>query len=159
MAALTFVMTLISVPLPSGGYANLGDAAVLISGAALGVIYGGISAGVGAALADIVLGFPIYAPGTFVIKAIVAIVAAASRRISKKYSGAKRTILAALIFAVGEATMVLGYFIYEFFILGYGVGAVSGLMGNTAQGAVCLALGVFLYVALGKIKINNKTIV
>lgn len=159
MAALTFVMMLISVPLPGGGYANLGDAAVLISGAALGALCGGISAGVGAAIADVVLGFPIYAPGTFLIKAMVAMTAAFTVKIAKRATGIRKTLITVMMFALGEVIMAVGYFIYEFVILGYGAGAVSGLIGNIAQGAVCLILGVFLYAALGKIKINNKTIV
>ena len=70
-AALTCVMTMIvKIPVPAtGGYVNLGDCVVLLAGWVLGPMYGGAAAGLGSMLADLVSGYPLYAPGTFVIKA------------------------------------------------------------------------------------------
>ena len=74
-AALCTVGTVvISIPLPFG-YFNLGDVFVLLSAWLLGPLYGSIAAAVGSALADILLGFPVYAPATFLIKGIDALVA------------------------------------------------------------------------------------
>lgn len=72
-AALVFIGTLISVPMPSYGYINIGDCFVLLSGIALGPV-GFIASGVGAALADLALGYAIYAPATFFIKFLVSLV-------------------------------------------------------------------------------------
>ena len=72
--ALTFVSTMfIRVPLVLG-YINLGDAFVLLSVFILGPVYGTIAAGVGSALADL-FGYITYAPGTLLIKTVMAIVA------------------------------------------------------------------------------------
>ena len=70
-AALTCVMTMIvKIPVPAtGGYVNLGDSVVLLAGWVLGPMYGGAAAGLGSMLADLVSGYPLYAPGTFVINA------------------------------------------------------------------------------------------
>ncbi len=76
-AALTCVMTMIvKIPVPAtGGYVNLGDCVVLLAGWVLGPMYGGAAAGLGSMLADLVSGYPLYAPGTFVIKACMAVCA------------------------------------------------------------------------------------
>ena len=65
-AALTCVMTMIvKIPVPAtGGYVNLGDCVVLLAGWVLGPMYGGAAAGLGSMLADLVSGYPLYAPGS-----------------------------------------------------------------------------------------------
>ena len=73
--ALTFLATfLIQIPLPLG-YIHLGDALVFLCGFILGPIWGTVAAGLGAGLADILSGYVIYAPATFVIKALMAFLA------------------------------------------------------------------------------------
>ena len=62
--AATMVVKLRAVP--TGGYMNLGDTVVLLGGYLLGLP--GALVRIGPALAD-VLGSPIYAPATLVIKA------------------------------------------------------------------------------------------
>ena len=69
-AALTCVATMIfTIPLPGKGYLNTGDCFVILSGCLLGPVYGGLAAGIGSALADLILGYALYAPGTFRNKA------------------------------------------------------------------------------------------
>ena len=75
--ALTTVATLvIQVPSPMSGYVNLGDAMVLLSAWILGPVYGTAAAGIGSMLADLLSGYAYYAPGTLVIKCLMAFVAA-----------------------------------------------------------------------------------
>ena len=64
--ALTCVFTMvIKVPtLGTNGYVNIGDTGVLLSAWLLGGWYGVIAAGLGSGLADILSGYPAYAPGT-----------------------------------------------------------------------------------------------
>ena len=71
-AALTCVITMvIAFPIPAtNGFINIGDAIVMITGLLFGPLIGGISGGVGSALADIILGYTIYAPATLIIKGI-----------------------------------------------------------------------------------------
>ena len=69
MAALVAVATLfIHIPIPmQSGYCNLGDALILCSGALLGP-WAAAAAAVGSAMADLLLGYAVYAPATAVIK-------------------------------------------------------------------------------------------
>ena len=77
LSALTFVATfVIKLPTPTMGYIHPGDAVVLICGTLLGPVYGGFAAGFGSMLADLVGGYFTYAPATFVIKALTAVIAA-----------------------------------------------------------------------------------
>ena len=74
-AALVFIATMIiKIPTPTGGYVNIGDGMVMICGWVLGPVWGSLAAGIGSMLADLV-GYPIYAGATFVIKALMALAA------------------------------------------------------------------------------------
>lgn len=66
----------VRIPSPMNGYVNLGDCFVLLSGWLLGPWYGGAAAGIGSMLTDLLSGYGYYAPGTFVIKGLDALVAA-----------------------------------------------------------------------------------
>ena len=52
------------------GFFNVGDSMVYVTALLFGPVIGGIAGGVGSSLADILLGFPLYAPGTLVIKGV-----------------------------------------------------------------------------------------
>jgi uncharacterized membrane protein len=78
LATLCCVATMvIKIPLagPFKGYVNLGDCIVLLAGWLLSPTYGFAAAGIGSALADLLLGYNIYAPATFLIKGIMALIA------------------------------------------------------------------------------------
>ena len=145
-AALTAVATMaIAIPLPGGGYANLGDAVVLLSAFFLPGAYAAVAAGLGAAMADVLLSYTLYAPATFVIKALMALCAAALAR------GNKRRIVAAVL---AECIMVAGYFLFETVL--YGVaGAAPALAGNSVQGVVGIVAALILYHCLNPI-LNRK---
>ncbi|MFC2029092.1 ECF transporter S component, partial [Chloroflexota bacterium] len=62
MTAVVFVLTsLVRVPTPARGYIHLGDSAIFFSAFAFGPLVGGISGGLGTALADISGGYPQWA--------------------------------------------------------------------------------------------------
>ncbi|MCE4610047.1 MAG: ECF transporter S component, partial [Desulfurococcales archaeon] len=70
-AALVLAATMISVYTPiTEGYFNLGESMVYTAAILGGPYVGLIAGGIGSALADIILGYSHYAPGTLVIKAI-----------------------------------------------------------------------------------------
>ena len=150
-SALCLVCTLfISIPFPVGhGYFNLGDTIVLLGGWLLGGLYGAISAGVGSALADILGGYAIYAPATFVIKAVDAFVAYLVCRLLKKVFQKKSVdfIARALSAIVGETLMVLGYLLYETILYGF-AGACLALVGNLTQGVIACVLATALFAGL-----------
>ncbi len=150
-AALTFVATfIVQIPAPFG-YVNLGDCFVLLSGALLGPFYGFAAAGLGSALADLLLGFSVYAPATFLIKGVMALIMGL---VAQKAN--KRVILKTTLFgALCEILMALSYFLYECFILGYGIAAAAAIPMNLFQGAVCLAAFLVIYTVISKNKRLN----
>ena len=142
-AALVCVATMfIRIPSPTGGYLNLGDGIVLLSAFLLGPVYGTLAAGIGSMLADLLSGFPAYAPGTLIVKALTALTAATIYRKAQSRSG---LILSGIC---GEILMVLGYFAYSGICLSYGPGAAAEIPGNLAQGAAGIAVAAFLTPAL-----------
>ena len=67
---------IIKVPtLGTNGYVNIGDTMVLLSAWLIGGIYGGLAAGIGSAMSDLIAGYTTYVPGTLVIKLLMAIAA------------------------------------------------------------------------------------
>ena len=74
-AALTFAATMaVRIPTPgTNGYIHPGDALVILSGVILGPSNGFLAAGIGSALADLLGGYFVYAPITFLIKGLVAL--------------------------------------------------------------------------------------
>lgn len=149
-AALTAVLTMaVRVPSPMGGYVNLGDCAVLLAAWVLGPVYGGIAAGIGSMLADL-LGYPLYAPGTLVIKGLMAL--AAGWLFDKLRNSHSRSPLTALAVSgvLGEAIMVAGYFLYEAapFPVGLGLAAAVNVPFNLVQGGMGLACAGAAYLLL-----------
>ena len=143
-AALAAVMTtVIRVPSPMGGYVNLGDCAVLLAAWVLGPGLGCAAAG---------LGYPLYAPGTLVIKGGMALLAGwLFRRLSK---GGHTPAFPALLVSGGlaEALMVAGYFLYEAapFPVGLGLAALANVPFNAVQGVFGLASASAVYLALSR---------
>ena len=138
-AALICVATmLVQIPIPAtGGYANLGDGIILICAFLMHPVYAVCAAGLGSMLADVLAGYISFAPGTLVIKAGVALIAALIYRrfgVKRDGKGALVSMIAAGILA--EAFMVLGYFFYEAVLMGVGVAAAGGILGNIGQGVV-----------------------
>ena len=149
-AALTSVATLISVPLPFG-YANLGDLFVILCGVILGPVYGGLAAGIGAALSDLVLGYALYAPATFLIKGIMAVIVwLFAQQLAKKFF-TLRFIIGSFL---AELFMVAGYLGFELII--YGKGAFASIPGNTIQATVCFIAAIVVFVVLSKTKLLDK---
>ena len=148
-AALCCVTTFIAIPLPIG-YFNLGDIFVLVSAWVLGPLLGAIAAGIGTALADILMGYVIYAPATLIVKACVAAIASLLYTVLEKSNLThKRYIVPRIISAIaGESIMIGGYFLYEAFLIGYGTGAVASLPGNCLQALSGIIGGTLLISAL-----------
>lgn len=152
-AALCCVGTLfIAVPLPNG-YFNVGDVFVLLAGWCMGPLFGAAAAGLGSCLADILNGFALYAPATFLIKALDAAAAYLlwrAMRLAVKKDGFD--VFARGVAAVGgELLMVLGYFAFECLLYG-AAGAAASLAGNAVQGGACTVLGVALVAVLYHLK-------
>lgn len=152
MAALVYVATsIIQIPSPVNGYVNLGDCFVLLSGWLLGPWWGAAAGGIGSMLADLLLGYGHYAPGTLVIKGAMALVAALV------FKAFRKNTAGALIGGVAaEVVMVAGYFGYAALLLGKGIGAAASVPGNLVQGAVGLVAGFLLLQVARRTHLEEK---
>lgn len=155
MAALVFVSTMvIKIPTPTNGYLNLGDCFVLLSGWLLGPWYGFAAGGIGSMLVDLLGGYFQYVPGTFLIKGLMALIAAFLYRALHKSSAALP--ISGLF---GECIMVGGYYLYESTVCGYGfMGAAAGIPGNCVQGVAGLVIGIVLMAIIRTAKLDQKLI-
>ena len=152
LAALVCVSTLIiTVTLPGGGYFNLGDCFVITSGVVLGPLFGFLAAAIGSGLADIISGYALYAPATFIIKGLMALVVGF---ICLKNNKMLKVFLSGV---VAEIIMIAGYFLYEFMLNGFSL-AILGVAGNALQGVVGVVTSFVLVLLLTKNKAINKFI-
>lgn len=146
--ALTLLLTLLSVPLPSSlGYINAGDVGVFLCATVLPLPFAALAAAIGAALADVILGYAIYAPATLLIKGAAALAAAL---LLKRFSGRLRII--ALL--VGALAIPLGYLGYEL-LLGYGAAALANVPLNALQACAGAGLAYAIGFALPKLGVGE----
>lgn len=157
-AALCCVSTMaIQIPTPTNGYVHMGDCLVLLSGYLLGPILGGLSAGIGSALADLLTGYGHYVPGTFVIKFLVAFIAGLVNIILRKVVKKNNIVPLAVSSLAGEAIMVIGYYFYASLLLGKGlVAALSSIPGNIIQGLFGVVTSLLIMLALYKVNVVGR---
>lgn len=149
-AALSCVATMvIQIPSPMNGYVNLGDCFVLLGALYLGPVWGAVAGGVGSMLADLFTGYPHYALGTFVIKAVMALVFCCLYR-TLTTGKLPKTAAYLLGGTAAELTMVAGYFGYACLLLGKGLAAASGIPGNLMQGVFGVVVSALLMQGIGK---------
>ena len=152
LAALTCVATMIiKIPSPLKGYLNLGDCIVLTAGWILSPVYGFVAAGLGSALADVFSGYVIYAPATFVIKGLMALIAFYGYKLLHKKIPSLPARIISGVFA--EIIMILGYFVFEGILYGF-VPSLVNIPANGVQGIAGLIIGVVLIKVLEKAKIS-----
>lgn len=136
MAAMTCIATMIiSVPTPTNGYIHLGDGLVLLCGILLGPLYGGLAAGIGSMLSDLLLGYTAYAVPTFFIKALAAISGSFVHfRVSKTNLGRHYYSIPLICAGISGGMLVTGgYFLIEYSFFGYGIAAAASIPGNLLQ--------------------------
>ena len=113
MALITVTTAYVQIPLPLTGYIHLGDTFMFLAWFFLKKPYAITVAALGSALAD-VIAFPIYAPATLVIKAIMALlfcwIAGKNARLWPCVFGA----------VVASLWMLFGYYLFNATVLGYG---------------------------------------
>ena len=156
LAAMACVATMVIRVPTVAGYTNLGDCVCLLAGLVLGPWYGFAAAGVGSGLADLLAGYAHYVPGTFVIKGLVALIAALLLRPLLKKGEKIPFWRLAVIELPSEVVMVLGYFGYKALILGKGLSAAASIPNNLVQAAIGIVLSVLLYTALSKVPEIHK---
>jgi uncharacterized membrane protein len=127
MSALVAVGTLIvRIPNPMGGYFNVGDVMIFVTALTFNLLIGGVAGGLGSAIADII-GFPLFAIPTLVIKGLEGLLASLITN--------KKNVFRDVLAVVAAGTeMVIGYFVVELFVLQWGLGgALAEVPANIAQ--------------------------
>lgn len=145
ICAVTFFPKIPSV----NGYIHLGDAVILLAAFVLGPLYGGVAAAIGSALADLISGYVVFVPGTFVMKFLTAACAAYVFLLLAKVRPKLKVVNYVLSGLVGEAVMIFGYFLYETLIYST-VGAAAGILGNLCQAAGGIAVSTIIAVMLSQ---------
>ena len=158
LAALIAIATMvIPIPIPGGGYANAGDIVILITAFVLGPVPAAFAAGFGSVVADLLLGYSAYAPGT--VKGLAGLTAGALFVVMKKRTG---LFLSSMISGVaGELVMVAGYFGFETLALQSAAAAAAGVVPNILQGIAGVLGALVMMPAMNRIlpigwKINSQ---
>ena len=165
-AALTCVGTMIiKVPTPTLGYIHPGDGFVLLSGLLLGSLWGSLAAGFGSALSDLIGGYFVYVPATFIIKGLTALVAYLAYNALVKVFSLKTELPQLIISGIaGEAVMVVGYFLFEIFMLSIVnettlaagvIASVAGIFPNIIQAIFGVIIATVLHPLLKRLATNQ----
>ncbi len=155
-AALICVATIvIQIPSPIGGFLNFGDCFILVGAWLLGPVYGFAAGAIGSAAADLITGYAVYAPATFIIKGLIGLTAALLMR-SVGRTG-KKLIAYGLSAVAAELVMITGYYLYEAVVMGYGfAGAAAGLPMNIVQGTAGAVCGCVIMQVLARTRLTEK---
>ena len=148
-AALVYVVTAyLHIP-TYNGYVHCGDGFIFIAACLLPMPYSVIVGVLGAMLADLLTGFAIWAPGSMIIKGLLALLFTCK---SNKILTVRNLIMllpAALVSAGG-------YYLYEVLITGSFVASLAGIPGSLTQAAASSIVFVVIGIALDKNDIKKK---
>jgi len=144
-ALLVVATVVLRFPVPTFNlYFNLGEAIIYLTALLYGAVPGALIGGVGSALADIIGGYPVWAPITFIIKGLEGYIVG---NFSKKNNY--------LAVTLGGITMMAGYALAAGIL--YGIGAVPvELAGDFVQVSVGAVIALFLYDRLKDISFNEE---
>lgn len=146
-AALTAAVTMIHVP-SVNGYIHLGDAMIYLCASCLPSGTAFASAAIGGSVADLISGYPIWAPFTFVIKGLLTLA------FSSK-SGRILTVRNAVCSLAAIAISTLGYCFGEGILYGFAAG-IAAIWGNLVQSVGSMLLYLILAFALDRLQFKKR---
>lgn len=147
--ALTFVATFINVKLPiaaNGGLVHLGNVPLFIAAILFGKRIGALAGGIGMGLFDLMGGWTLWAPFTFVIVGLMGYTVGA---ITENRKGFRWNILA---MAAACVIKIVGYYIAEVIIYKNWVAPVMSIPGNLVQ------IGVAVVIVLPAVEVLRKAV-
>lgn len=148
-SAIVFVVTAyLHIP-TYNGYVHCGDGFIFLAASILPTPYAMLVGAIGALLADLLTGFAIWAPGSVVIKALIAMLFSCK---AKKIVTARNSIMllpAALI-------SIVGYYLYEVLITGSFIVSLSGIPGSAVQAVASSIVFVTAGLAMDKFNVKNQ---
>lgn len=138
LTALVFIATrFINITLPismKGGLIHLGTGMLFISAIVFGEKKGAISGAFGMAIFDILSGWAIWAPFTFVIRGIMGYMLGKISRINN--SNGDSIAINILAMFVSTIWMITGYYFTEVILYGNWITPFTSIPGDIAQGLV-----------------------
>lgn len=124
------------------GYIHIGDAFVYLGAVLLPMPYGLLAGAVGGALADLLSGYPLWAPATFVIKGLSVLFFTAKWEAKPLCT---RNVLAIL---PGGILCVGGYYLYEALLYGDYATPLLSVPGNLIQSVSSGVVYILLLIAV-----------
>ena len=154
-AAMIFVATYwLKVPIPTG-YVHMGDTMIFTAVIVLGRNKAALAGGVGAAMADLLGGYAVWAIPSFVLKALMALIMGICIEKSVfKLSGRKLWIVAAVL---GGTVEVIGYILCTIVLYGWAAAAVEAA-GTVIQCAVGIMIAFVLCEMIQKSPLKSNLV-
>ena len=147
LAAMVTVATMLHIPMPGMRiYFNLGEGVLYVVALLLGSHFGGLCGGLGAALADVLLGYPLWAPLTLVIKGVEGYVVGKLAPRGRLAMGQRSEVTTE---AAGAVIMIAGYTTSAGILYGWKVAPVE-LITDIAQTGVGAAFALVFVPVLEK---------
>jgi uncharacterized membrane protein len=149
LSALTFVAAwAIHIPYGNGGVIHLGDSMIFLTAVVFGRRYAAVSGAIGMTMFDILSGFSVWAPYTFVIKAVMGLIAGGlafqgGSRGSSVVKNSAGMLLAGI-------WMIFGYYIAEAIITWNITQPIFSIPGNVIQVGAGMAIAFVIITAIKK---------
>ena len=159
LIAVVFVSTyFVHIPSPfslnSGGLIHLGNVMFFMSAIVFGKKQGAIAGAFGMGLFDVLTGYAIWAPFTFIIRGVMGfIISHFANAQNRKGNNWKWNIVGLVIASI---ILVSGYFVANLILFQNIFGAISGIPGDLMQIALGFILGVPLTLAVKKTKVFDN---
>ena len=148
LTALVAVATMIiKVPIPATqGYIHLGDSMIFLAAILFGKRHGAAAAGIGSAIADLLLGYTAYALPTLIIKGLMGYMVGVIADQQKESLFNIRNIIAMLVGAIWMASgyLVTATIMYGDFAAALATGFPSDLFQGFGGAALFIPLGLAL---------------
>lgn len=146
MGLLVIATSVLRFPVPTFNlYFNLGESVIYLVSLIYGAYPGAIIGGVGSALSDLIAGYPVWAPITFIIKGLEGFIVGSLARKFNPYAGV----------AVGALWMMTGYATAAGVL--YGIGAVPvELAGDLVQVSAGAVIALLLHGRLNNLSFNDE---
>jgi uncharacterized membrane protein len=148
MTCMILVATMLfKVPVPfTQGNVNLGDGVIFLSVLLLGVKHGAIAAALGSSMGDILGGYAMWAPWTFAVKGVMALVMGTTILYAPKKTAGTR----AFGMLLAGLWMTAGYYVAGGAMYGNWLVALAGVPWDIGQFTAGAALATALTASLGK---------
>ncbi|MBQ3466061.1 MAG: ECF transporter S component [Firmicutes bacterium] len=159
MCIIMVAIFVLRIPIPfTQGYVNLSDGIIFIAIGLLDKKHSVAAASLGSMMGDILGGFPVWAPWTFFIKGIMALITVMviEAFAHKHLTGKAKTAVRVLAMICGGLFMVFGYFVAEGVMYGSWVVAALGVPWNIGQFSVGIILALVILSALNKVGIGRN---